>query len=289
MTNLMGIPAGASFALSEIFRTLREFPPSEPENHVVLALGLDGPVMLAGPNTGGLIILETNESVEQDDGTSAAIVQNLKENSHAFQVEYLRLPLRSLINTGWNIFNYGRPPSAEVYRFIHDYDEAGLLATINKKSSTATVGKAGKHVPSISTAELEKLSQIAGNAFFKGAGDAKLVLDGFEQVKEGVYSVDNMLPIIMAHAAMDWTPIVLATGYGLAIKLVEDNGADFGYRLESVAVSNPIYVSLAVIETAKRLVKDGEIDLGISLRKFRRWLVKNGYNTNKIDTLVIDE
>lgn len=284
--NLIGSPNGTLDVVSEAIRSFRI---TEPGSHTILSLTEEGPIMIAGPKTGGIVILELSE-VEGNNGQYMA--EEINNQNLGFEARDIRLPLDMVKKLNWQLVNNDKETPIPAYYHISSIDTDKRLRPHKYVQRPAIVGDI-KHVPHLPRPQMMAYCDAIYEAYRAGAIKAgitsgKILMADFPISDVGLKSPTDFMPALVVHSILNWFPVVQATGYGFSALLIEDDSTMLGYRLASLGLKNPLFLRLAIVETTRTLVAGDIIDITPSIKKLRGWLSRNGYNTDRIDTLITD-
>lgn len=287
--NLIGSPVGTLDVISEAIRAFQKGTDNDPGSHTVLAISEEGPIFIVGPKTGGIVVLELSE-VEGSQGQY--IAEDMANQNLGFDVRNIRLPLDMVKRMNWQLLDSDKATPLPAYYYVANLDADKRLQPYQKVQRSPIIGTI-KHVPRIDDERLKKYCLAIYDAYRTGAQQAgvksgKILVSDIRVSDVGLMGPTDMLPALIVHSILNWFPVVQATGYGFSALLIEDDDATLGYRLGSLGLKNPLYLRLAIVETVRTLEQSGDIDLTPSIKKLRGWLARNGYNTDRIDTLMAD-
>ncbi len=166
-------------------------------------------------------------------------------------------------------------------------DDGAEVAHQQAQEARASIDSSGREVvPPSSDEEINELCETVEDVVRCIVGYLEIKVAETPIIIDDLFSPVGLLPALMAHAVVMWSPISMGGQGRLGILLRTNPDAMLGYSLEGVVAEPKGAVSVAVGELTRRMIEGDHAALMPTIAIFRLCLSRLGGNHSIADILV---
>lgn len=145
-----------------------------------------------------------------------------------------------------------------------------------------------RHIPEMRFEDINRMAEDFGAVFVQIIGNRNVMVGNVTVLLPDVWTSWGLLPALLAHTIMEWTPIAAGTKQGLGVLLLSERDSMLGYRVGGLSEYRNRMLMLAVAEASRRLIVGDKVDFLPPLRSLKKCLMRGNHPSINLDKLLAE-